>query len=344
MQGKSQGKLTLPGDIRRIEHCDPARLPDEVLRSEEPLVLAGLVANWPIVKAATASTREACRYLNDFCSDVPVTVSAGPAQIDGRIFYNEDMTGFNFEAGRTRLADLMTLLQQLDGDSRPPVHYMGSTSVDYCLPGFRQQNDLGLDALKPLVSIWTGNQTRIAAHYDVPDNIACVAVGRRRFTLFPPDQLNNLYVGPLDFAPAGQCISLVDLSDPDFDRFPRFRQALEHASRAELEPGDAIFIPSMWWHNVEGLDAINVLINYWWRQAPACMGNPLDVLNHALLSMRDLPPAQRKAWQRQFEHYIFAPTHETVAHIPEHRWGALGPGTDESARRLRASLLRQLNR
>ena len=41
-------------------------------------------------------------------------------------------------------------------------------------------------ALGLLASLWLGNRTRIAAHYDLPDNLAVVAAGRRRFTVFPP--------------------------------------------------------------------------------------------------------------------------------------------------------------
>jgi len=163
-------------------------------------------------------------------------------------------------------------------------------------------------------------------------------------TAFPPEQLENLYIGPLDFAPAGQSISMVDLRDPDFDRFPKFRSALEQALVVEMEPGDALFIPSMWWHHVEGLDSLNVLINYWWRPSPAYMGTPMNVLNHAFLSIRDLPESQRKAWQRIFNHYIFEPDNDVVEHIPEEKRGVLSPVDDLSARKLRAQVLKQLNR
>ena len=93
--------------------------------------------------------------------------------------------------------------------------------------------------MEQLASLWIGNRTRTAAHFDLPQNIACVISGRRRFTVFPIGQLPNLYVGPLDFTPAGQAISLVDFHAPDFERYPRFREALRHAQVAELEPGDA---------------------------------------------------------------------------------------------------------
>lgn len=330
--------------VREIEGCQAGNLSDEVLFSEQPLILKGLVSDWPLVKAAKQSADAAADYLRQFYKGKPVTVSFGPPEIKGRIFYNQDLSGFNFEMKRTQLDEFLSELKKHRDDESPPVHYVGSTTVDYVLPGLRAENDLALEHFNPLVSIWLGNQTCIAAHYDVPDNIACVAVGKRRFTLFPPDQLENLYVGPLDFAPAGQAISMVDLRNPDFDRYPKFRRALQHAEVAVMEPGDALFVPSMWWHHVEGLDAFNVLVNYWWRSTPAFMGNPLDVLNHAFLSIRDLPAAQRDAWKRIFEHYVFAPNDDVVAHIPKDSRGVLSPIDDASARKLRALLLKQLNR
>ena len=175
---------------------------------------------------------------------------------------------------------------------------------------------MNFGAHDPLASIWIGNRTVIPAHYDLPDNLACVAAGRRRFTLFPPEQLRNLYVGPLDFTPAGQAVSLVDLHQPDLARYPRFAEALAQAQSAELEAGDALFIPSMWWHHVEGLTPFNILVNYWWRQSPGWMDTPFNTLLLALLTMRELPPAQRAAWQELFRHYVFDSDSSEAAHIP----------------------------
>lgn len=229
-------------------------------------------------------------------------------------------------------------------DERPPGIYVGSTTIDQCLPGFRTANDLGFGDRQPLASVWIGNRSRVSAHQDVPDNIACVAAGRRRFTLFPPGELANLYIGPLDFSPAGQAISLVDFARPDFDRYPRFADALKQARVAELGPGDAIFIPSLWWHHIEALDPFNVLVNYWWREAPAHVESPLNALMLALMSIRDLRPEQRAAWQEIFRHYVFEPGENTAAHIAEHARGVLSPLDVESVSRLRAALLKRLER
>ena len=330
--------------VRQVSSGSSGAVPDGVLTATEPLLLKGLVARWPIVAAGLQSAQAAVDYLRGFYRDATVGAWIGSPDIGGRFFYNDDMTGFNYKPAMTKLDVVLgQLVQHLD-DARPPAIYVGSTTIDTCLPGFRRENDVDFGDLDPLASIWLGNKARIAAHYDVPDNLACTVVGRRRFTLFPPEELANLYVGPLDFTPAGQSISLVDFAHPDLERFPRFEAALRNSRVAELEPGDAIFIPSMWWHHVEALEGFNVLVNYWWRQSPAYMGVPTSVLMHALLGIRDLPAAQRRAWQEIFRHYVFEADDDSFAHIPERSRGLLSPINDVKARELRALLLNKLNR
>jgi hypothetical protein len=336
--------LNVARTVRQAPGTGPGAVTQAVLASAEPLLLKGLVAGWPVVTAGLQSATAAADYLRGFYRDATVGAWFGGPDIGGRFFYNDDFTGFNYRPAMTKLdVVLEQVLQHLD-DARPPAIYVGSTTVDTCLPGFRDENDLDFGSIDPLASIWLGNKARIAAHYDVPDNLACNVVGRRRFTLFPPAQLENLYVGPLDFTPAGQSISLVDFEHPDLGKFPRFEIALQNAQVAELQPGDALFIPSMWWHHVEALEGLNVLVNYWWRGSPAYMGVPTNVLMHALLGIRDLPEAQRRAWQEIFRHYVFEAEDASFAHIPERSRGVLSPIDEVRARELRALLLNKLNR
>jgi hypothetical protein len=330
--------------MRELRGVDPNALPDELLTGPEPVVLRGLAAHWPIVRAARESAQAAADYLRRFYRDATVNALLGAPDIEGRFFYNDDLSGFNFRSVLIKLDAILDEIVRHLAHSRPPSIYVGSTTIDACLPGFRAENDLALGERQPLASIWIGNRTRIAAHHDLPDNLACVAVGRRRFTLFPPEQLENLYIGPLDLTPAGQAISLVDFARPDLQRFPRFAEALRHARTAELDAGDAIFIPSMWWHHVEGLEPFNVLVNYWWRQSPVYMDSPMNALMLALMSVRDLPPAQRKAWQNLFRHYVFEWNEDAAAHIPARARRALGPMDADKARDIRARLLQRLNR
>ncbi|GAB2504244.1 cupin-like domain-containing protein [Lysobacter humi (ex Lee et al. 2017)] len=319
-------------------------IPDDVLRATQPVLLRGLARDWPAVHAGRASPRAAVDLLRRFDAGRTVGAMVGAPDIGGRFFYDAALTGFNFHMERPPLAAVLEALLRHVDDPAPPALYVGSTTIDEALPGFRAANDLALGARDALASIWIGNRTRIAAHQDVPDNIAVVVAGHRRFTLFPPDCLRDLYIGPLDLTPAGQPISLVDLHAPDFDAYPRFREALARAQVAELGPGDALFIPSLWWHHVEALEAFNVLVNYWWRDAPAHMDSPMAALMLALMTIRDLPHEQREAWREIFRHYVFEADEATVAHIPPEARRSLAPLDPATARELRARLLKRLNR
>ena len=297
-----------------------------------------------MAQAGRRSAADAMAYLKSTWRGEVVGMLLARPEVQGRFFYDDTLTGMNFSREKAPLDVVLDALAQMDGQPDAPSLYVGSTTVDTCLPGFRAANDLPFGQRDPLVSVWLGNRSRIAAHFDLPDNLACVVAGRRRFTLFPPEQLPNLYVGPLDLTPAGQAVSLVDFAQPDLARFPRFAQALEAAQVVELEPGDAVFIPSMWWHHVESLAPFNVLVNYWWRQSPDYMDSPIGALMAALLTMRDLPPAQRAIWRDVFDHYIFGADDTTSAHIPPHARSALAPITDSGARHLRQALLNRFKR
>ncbi len=330
--------------IKEIQDVDPASAFERVASEPDPAVMRGLVSDWPLVQKARESAAETGRYLLDFYQGAPVTAFVARPETGGRIFYSDQLAETNFEQIKTRLDWVLDQISEHASDHAPPTIYMGSMALDYCLPGLRDRNALPTGESRATVRIWIGNRTTVAAHYDVLENIACVCAGRRRFTLFPPDQLSNLYVGPIDFTPAGQAVSLVDINDPDLERYPRFAEALEHAQVAELEPGDALYIPSMWWHHVEGLESFNILINHWWRNVPKHMGAPADALLHAILDIRDLPEPQRRAWKGFFDYYVFDYGPETAAHIPESRRGVLGELDEDAARKVRATLRNKLNR
>lgn len=313
---------------------------------QRPAVLRGLVADWPAVRAGRRSNRELADQIRGFYTGIGVQMFSGPPQIAGRFLYNDALDGFNFERRQVRLTELLDQLEACADDEAPPALYAGSLSIPVLMPGFAAENRLDgfIHAEKVLHSIWIGNRTRVAPHYDQVDNIACVVGGRRRFLVFPTDQIRNLYVGPLDVTPAGQPVSLVDPSAPDFERHPRFRDALAAAQVAELEPGDAIYIPSLWWHQVEALSPFNVLVNYWWREAPHYFDTPFNTLLHALLSLKSLPPAERARWRDLFDHLIFQVDGEPLSHLPESARGLFGKLTPENAARIRAVLQKSLNR
>src|SRR3546814_6429374 len=133
---------------------------------------------------------------------------------------------------------------------------MGSVPTDTVLPGFADENRLGFLplAIRPLFGLCTASQ--VACHYDTFDNIACVVAGRRRFTLYPPDAIGDLYVGPIDHTMAGQPVALAPGAAAGDPRYPRFEGARGRAVTIDLDPGDALYLPKLWWHQVEARDAV----------------------------------------------------------------------------------------
>jgi hypothetical protein len=334
---------------RRVREISarPDNLPlDELLARNEPAVLRGLVADWGITRAGLKSDRAAMDYIRSFYNGRPVNASVGAPEIRGRLFYVEDFTKLNFSVERVQIDNFLGRIESHLQDQQPPTMYIGSTVVDSVLPGFRRENDLGFAAhgIDAPPAIWIGNRTIASCHYDAPNNIACCVVGRRRFTLFPPEQIFNLYPGPLEPTPGGQAISLVDFANPDFESHPRFRAALEYAQVADVGPGDAVFIPSMWWHHVQGLSDFNTLVNYWWSRSPAYIPTPMHALYHAIWTLRDRPEHEKLAWKQVFDYYVFGAPELAGEHLPDAARGMLGPITDDQARFIRAMLINKLNR
>ena len=333
--------------VRVLDGCQPNDFPlGDLLSAPEPVLLKGLVRDWPLVKAGLRSDDEAMTYLRSFYNGRTVGTYFGAPEMAGRLFYNDDVTDLNVDVRRAPLNEVLDKIYEHLRDNRAPTFYTGSTTIDACLPGLRNENDIPFKnhGFDPLASIWIGNRTLVSCHHDAPINLACCVVGRRRFTVFPPEQIVNLYPGPLDPTPGGQAISMVDFANPDFEKYPRFREAIAAGQVADMEPGDAVFLPSLWWHQVEALSPFNVLINYWWSTAPKFMGTPMNVLHHALLSLRDRPENEKLAWKAVFDYYVFGPSERASEHLPEHARGALAPIDDTRARQIRAMLLNNLNR
>jgi hypothetical protein len=322
---------------------------EAVLAGQTPMLFKGLARDWPLVREGLQSSRAARNYIRHHDRGGRVVSYSGDPSIQGRFFYDDTLTAMNFKAERAPLEIFLQRLEETEGHNDAPAVYVGSADLDAYFPSLKAGNDLGLGPEvfgpePPMAGIWIGNRTTAAAHFDMSNNIAVCAVGRRRFTLFPPNQIANLYPGPLEPTPGGQVVSLVDFRNPDFDAHPGFRDAVASAQVAELEPGDVLVYPALWWHQVEALDPFNVLVNYWWNTAPAHADTPMNTLLHGLLSLRDRPDFEKQGWKALFDYYVFGSAERAGAHLPEAARGPLGTIDDMTARRLRAQLLDRLNR
>ena len=329
--------LPPPPPIREVAEVDPARFHEQIRPAREPVVMRGLVGDWPAVRAAREGDEAIVAYLERCAPRRPVVAIAAAPEEGGRFFYNRELTGYNFREGRGRLEDFLRDLLAAKALEDPPAFAVQSETIPELMPAFAEANRL--DLLPDVdARIWIGNRIRVAPHYDVKENVACCVAGRRRFTLFPPEQLANLYAGPFELTPAGTPVSMVDPLAPDLKRYPRFAEAWSHARQATLEPGDALYIPYTWWHGVESLEPVSILVNYWWHEALDGIAPPYDALLHAIYAFRHLPPGDRDVWRMMFDHYVFERNGDPAAHLPDHAKGILGPPSPDFFARMKAML------
>lgn len=327
--------------IPEVAGVDAATFHQEIVPLHRPVVMRGIVRHWPAVEYALRSPDAVCSYLKAFDSGADVNAIMTPPGSGGYVGYSEGLQGLSFARNRLPLAAVISQLQRYLGGVNPPSLAAQSALISESIPGFLDENRLPLLAASIQPRIWLGNTITVPAHFDEAHNIACCVSGRRRFTLFPPEQVGNLYVGPLDFTPAGAPVSM---ATPDFERFPRYREALAASMVAELAPGDAIYIPALWWHQVESIGALNILVNYWWGGAIGVTdraSSPSNSLLHCLANMQDLGEGPLAAWKAMFDHFVFDRAN-AVAHIPESRRGVLGALSEQELRKLKDALIVQL--
>jgi hypothetical protein len=332
--------------IAEYEPMDRARFEQEIVPKGEPAVFRGLVADWPPVRAGKDGPEALAQMLRFAATDEPFQAWFAPPEVEGRFNYNADFSDFNFERKLATVDQLLDLLLRQLGHEKPYSMYAGGIPIRKHLPSLVPNIPVAMLDMQreTLISLWLGNRTHTATHWDQSQNLACVVAGRRRFTLFPPDQLKNLYVGPLEFTLAGQPTSLVDIDAPDLETYPLFAEALKSARRAELAPGDALYIPAMWWHDVLSLEDFGCLINFWWREGELPLLTPLNALYHAAITMRNLPAKELAAWRAHFDHYIFGDNGDPAGHLPEQARGILGKRTPELVARVKKLLIDALSR
>ncbi|WP_337879313.1 cupin-like domain-containing protein [Rheinheimera sp.] len=305
--------------MERLTGISQQQFFQDIVPARRPVILSGLVTDWPVTQAALQSPAELHRYLVGFDNGTEVdTLLLDPAT-KGEVFYSADMMGFNFERRKYPVAVVLQQLLKIAGQPGAIHIALQSAELKRCLPGLMEQNPTPYLSADIVGRIWLGNRITVPTHLDHADNLACVVAGRRVFTLFPPEQVQNLYIGPVDFAPTGAPISMVRKSEETSIRYPKFSQAKAASLRAELEPGDVLFLPALWWHQVESLDDVNLLLNYWWGGSigsDAVEQSPYDAMLHSMMALNGLPDDLRNAWASLFEYFVLRKGADQFVHIP----------------------------
>lgn len=304
--------------VREISAPNRSIFEETILPGGEPVVMRGLVSHWPGIGQPVEALFET---LKSYDSGALQGTLIGQTGTGGRFHYAPDLRGQNYDQiGESISAALDRLL---DGP-HPDGAYIQSIPVDRHMPQFAREYTMPLLDGSVTPRAWIGTQTTVQTHMDQSQNIACVLLGEREVTLFPPEQLPNLYPGPLETAPGGAIVSLANLDDPNFDKHPRFERALEAKRSVTLKAGDAIFIPYGWWHHIRATAPMNMLVNYWFLPERPRLDTPYAALAIAMLCFDRLDDNARGVWSNIFNHYVFRKDGDPMAHVPDFARGLLG--------------------
>jgi hypothetical protein len=322
---------------------DPDSFCARIANKCEPMILRGLCADWPATRAAKHSWKALSDYLRALDSGIVGQAFVGSASIAGRYFYSEDLAGFNFERVNLSLSVAIERMHAAAADPNQSSIYLGSIAADDHVPEFAKENCLAIVPASIRPRLWLGNASLVSSHYDTFDNIACLVAGRRRFTLYPPEAIGDLYVGPIDFTMAGPPVALAVGSTPGDPRYPKFETIRDKALIAELKPGDALYLPKLWWHQVEATEPLNLLVNYWWDAFSTGTDGPYPTMMLAMIAIAERPAVERAAWRAFFDHYVFRPDGHPLAHLPPEKHGILGP-LKQNYGKIRALVMQTLRR
>jgi Cupin-like domain len=341
--GEGVPEWLAPLEIAGRRICDPESFRQHVCAACRPVILRGLVRDWPAVRAAQTSPRRLGEYLGQLAAGGPVETFFGDPAIRGKYYYGARLEGFNFERRMLPLTDAVAaILAAADTPGAKSV-YAGSIPAARYLPGFAADNPMPLLPAPVSPRVWLGTAANVSSHYDTFDNLACVIAGRRRFTLYAPELIGSLYMSPIDHTLSGPPVSLAASAPPEERAaYPEFEAVRDQALSAELEPGDALYLPKLWWHQVESTAPCNGLVNYWWDAFALGPDAPYTAMLLAMITIAERPPAERRAWQTFFDHYVFRTRGHPLAHLSPERHGVLGPLLPDNYGRLRASILRML--
>jgi hypothetical protein len=110
--------------------------------------------------------------------------------------------------------------------------------------------------------MWLGPKGCITPlHKDGSDNFSLQIFGSKKWFLFPVKDYPFLYLSePEPRTLPGFACSEVDLSNPDYERFPLFRRAIPVV--VEIDAGETLYLPAGWAHYAETLSTA-LTINYW---------------------------------------------------------------------------------
>lgn len=239
--------------IPRVHRPSPELFLSEFVARQKPVILTGIVDEWPALQRWTpeylreklgALTVKVRRSTDGFFTGDPEKGFDGLIDEMNFADYSDFATGAKSIPGKRLYLQLQPLMEL-----RPIVD-------DVRIPDVLKGQHLMAKGF------WYGPGDNVSPlHFDPDPGILVQLRGRKKFWMVSPTQVDRIYPNPL-FSPIST-ISQLDLEKPDFERFPLAKDVI--AYEGTIEPGEAMFIPPTWWHQVRSLD-LTLSVNFFFSR------------------------------------------------------------------------------
>jgi hypothetical protein len=244
--------------IERVHAPSSENFQRNYVRVNQPVVITGVANSWPAMQHWTPD------FFRSTFPDVRVVFTAWESDNP-----KNDPTDY-YEKRKKHATGLGSFIERMNTEQDFSRNYITQFPLFRGIPELR--NEVGsLDELmdvpasfatrlKKEPTMWLGPaETVTPVHFDGADNLLVQIYGRKRLTLIPPSQSHCLYypclrLGHVHYSP-------VDIEEPDFEQFPKYRDATP--LEVTLEPGEILFIPVRWWHHARSLEKA-ISLNFWW--------------------------------------------------------------------------------
>lgn len=304
-----------------------------IVDASEPVVLDGCLDEWPLYRALSAASTlaEKLAVLQAGIDDRPLEFSVLGAAHGGHLYFADglDTRGQKLSV-RGTFADFAR--RAADAERSGELAYLQALPIR-TVPGWVK----GLGVLPYLdgqrvqpSGIWIGSGGQVVdLHYDPFHNFICMLAGQKRVLVAPPEVMHDVYPRALDRSPFNAPASSAKLLEPDFERFPRLRSALEKVQVAVLSPGQVLYLPPFYWHHVESF-GFNVMVNTWQHTMPAAQVRRVGALRRDALQLFARHTAEVRA--------AAAPRYAAAFALEGDPGGELPPAIADHLARLRRAL------
>ncbi len=231
-------------EIERIPPPSAGDFQRRYVARSRPVIITGMMEDWP------ARQRWSLDYFASRFGDR--VVSAGRTR-DGTLLLSdrEGIPQIEIEFGR-----YVEMLRA----GRPDCYLL--SPVDERLPELLDDirwPEPCRRALWRTARLWvSGDDTCSPLHRDWPENLYAQVFGRKRFILIHRGETRRVYSRP--FFSGVPNFSRLDAEHPDYERFPRFEGVPRLT--CEVDAGEFLYIPRLWWHQVRSLE-VSASINLW---------------------------------------------------------------------------------